>query len=83
MPHGMRQQYSPHSGPPFRDPGNLLPGILVPTQTVVEGEPAYRVFLLEQPQEGFSHYNYSWATPTLRSPPPPTMRSPSMCATST
>jgi hypothetical protein len=53
--------------PGFRSKDNLLSDIMVMTSTEVEGmNGCSRLFLLEQPADGFNNYNYTHATPTLR-----------------
>ncbi|MGQ4895039.1 MAG: hypothetical protein ACP6IQ_10505, partial [Candidatus Njordarchaeia archaeon] len=52
--------------PKFRNSTNTLPDILIATGTEVDGKLGSRVFILEQPPDGFGKYNYTFITPTLR-----------------
>ncbi len=51
--------------PGFRSKDNLLPDIMVMTSTEFNGmSGCSRLFLLEQPADGFNNYNYTYVTPT-------------------
>jgi len=50
--------------PVFRNRSNRLPDIMVMTSTEFEGmSGSSRLFLLEQPDDGFNDYNYTYTTP--------------------
>ncbi|MGQ4834475.1 MAG: hypothetical protein ACP6IS_11360 [Candidatus Asgardarchaeia archaeon] len=52
--------------PQFRSPNNTLPDILVSTCTYVDHKHAARIFILEQPPDGFDKYNYTFIGPNIR-----------------
>lgn len=52
--------------PSFRSSNNTLPDIIVKTGTSVGSQLGSRLFVLEQPPDGFAKYNYTFITPTLR-----------------
>ncbi|MHA1770998.1 MAG: hypothetical protein ACTSYL_04280 [Candidatus Thorarchaeota archaeon] len=51
--------------PKFRSPSNDKMDIIVPTMTKVAGGNGARVFLLEQPGNGFSSVNYTYVTENI------------------
>ncbi|MEA1959072.1 MAG: hypothetical protein U9N44_05335 [Chloroflexota bacterium] len=51
--------------PSFRNKDNGLPDIMVTTATMFNGMTgSSRLFVLEQPVDGFNNYNYTYETPT-------------------
>ena len=56
--------------PSFRSSNNTLPDILVPTCTYIDGKKAMRIFVLEQPADGFRKYNYTFIGPDIQGTEP-------------
>ncbi|MCD6485550.1 MAG: hypothetical protein J7L47_10625 [Candidatus Odinarchaeota archaeon] len=56
--------------PRFRASNNTLPDILVPTCTYVNHKHAVRIFILEQPPDGFGKYNYTFIGPNIQGSEP-------------